>query len=69
MANSITLVLGYDSERSIRCIFENVLQYRNVRYLIIDEAMHFTQQATDPVMYGNLLKELADRAEIEVYHG
>jgi energy-coupling factor transporter ATP-binding protein EcfA2 len=61
-----TPLLGYDSERSTRCMFENALLYRKVRHLIIDEAIHFTQSNTNPVMYGNLLKGLADRAGMNV---
>ena len=59
-------LIGYDEERSTRCIFENALQYRKVRHLFLDEIAHFTQSNTEAVMYGNLLKGLADRAGMNV---
>ena len=61
-----TPLIGYDEERSTRCIFENALQRRKVRHLILDEAAHFTQSGTEAVKYGNLLKGFADRANMNV---
>lgn len=47
--------------RNLRLRFEKGLRCRNVRHLILDEAVHFTDSKTEPLQYGNLLKSLANR--------
>jgi hypothetical protein len=47
--------------RNLRLRFEKGMRFRNVRHLILDEAVHFTDSATEPLQYGNLLKSLANR--------
>jgi hypothetical protein len=45
-----------------RIEFESALIKREVRHLILDEAVHFTASKTDPLLYGDFLKALSDRA-------
>lgn len=48
--------------RTSRLMFESAVKGRNLRHLIIDEAIHFAQSSTDPLHYGNLLKSLSNRS-------
>ncbi|ACD18261.1 ATP-binding protein [Paraburkholderia phytofirmans] len=52
--------------RSFRLTFEDALRFRKVRHLILDEAVHFTDSRTDPLLYGNLLKSLANRGGLNL---
>lgn len=52
--------------RNLRLRFEKGLRCRNVRHLILDEAVHFTDSKTEPLQYGNLLKSLANRSGMNV---
>ncbi|ALJ71899.1 ATP-binding protein [Burkholderia pseudomallei] len=52
--------------RNLRLRFEKGLRCRNVRHLILDEAVHFTDSKTEPLEYGNLLKSLANRSGMNV---
>ena len=51
-----------DLVRNSRLMFENALKERGTKYLILDEAVHFSRAKGDPREYGNLLKSLANRA-------
>ncbi|WWL69719.1 ATP-binding protein [Burkholderia pseudomallei] len=51
-----------DPIRNSRLMFERALRRREVKHLILDEAVHFTNSLTDPLQYGNLLKSLSNRA-------
>lgn len=52
----------WDPVRNSRLMFERALKRREVRHLILDEAVHFTNSQTDPLQYGNLLKSLSNRS-------
>ncbi|KNA33557.1 hypothetical protein ADU20_14285 [Burkholderia pseudomallei] len=51
-----------DPVRNSRMMFERALRRREVKHLILDEAVHFTNSLTDPLQYGNLLKSLSNRS-------
>ncbi|MFM0629366.1 ATP-binding protein [Paraburkholderia xenovorans] len=50
-----------DGVKSYRVTFEKALRNREVRHVLLDEAVHLTDSRTDPLQYGNLLKSLANR--------
>jgi hypothetical protein len=52
--------------RNLRLRFEKGMRLRNVRHLILDEAVHFTDSKTEPLQYGNLLKSFANRNGMNV---
>ncbi|MBB5400530.1 ATP-binding protein [Paraburkholderia youngii] len=51
----------YDPVKRSRIEFERALKARELRHLILDEAVHFTNSKTDPLLYGDLLKSLSNR--------
>lgn len=55
-----------DVVKSYRRMFENALRERKVRHLILDEAVHFADSSTEPLQYGNLLKSLANRTNMNL---
>lgn len=55
-----------DSLRNYRLTFEQALRFRQVRHLILDEAVHFVDSKTEPLQYGNLLKSLANRTNLNL---
>jgi energy-coupling factor transporter ATP-binding protein EcfA2 len=52
--------------KSSRRRFEKALRNRDVRHLILDEAIHFVDSKSDPRQYGNLLKSLGNRGNMNL---
>lgn len=55
-----------EATKHARLMMEKALVYRELQHLILDEAVHFTDSSTDPLEYGNLLKTLSNRANVNV---
>ncbi|MGN6233843.1 MAG: AAA family ATPase [Trinickia sp.] len=55
-----------DIVKSSRRRFERALGNRQVRHLILDEAIHFVDSKSDPLQYGNLLKSLGNRGNMNL---
>ncbi|MET3232598.1 UNVERIFIED_ORG: energy-coupling factor transporter ATP-binding protein EcfA2 [Burkholderia sp. 1263] len=55
-----------DVVKSSRMRFERALRNRQVRHLILDEAIHFVDSKSDPLQYGNLLKSLGNRGNMNL---
>jgi hypothetical protein len=52
----------WDPVKRGRLEFESALIKRELRHLILDEAVHFTNSRTNPLLYGDFLKSLSNRA-------
>jgi hypothetical protein len=61
LASSRTEVLQSSRRRFLRA-----LGNRQVRHLILDEAIHFVDSKSDPLQYGNLLKSLSNRGNMNL---
>lgn len=57
-----TLNESIDLIKISRLMFEAAVTARELRHLILDEAIHFAHSSTDPLHYGNLLKSLSNRS-------
>jgi energy-coupling factor transporter ATP-binding protein EcfA2 len=55
-----------DAVKSSRMRFERALRNRRVRHLLLDEAVHLVDSNSDPLHYGNLLKSLGNRGNMNL---
>jgi len=55
-----------DAVRSSRMRFERALRNRRVRHLLLDEAVHLVDSNSEPLHYGNLLKSLGNRGNMNL---
>lgn len=56
----------YDLEKAGQLMMERAIEGRGLRYLILDEVIHFVHSSTLPTHYGNLLKSLSNRSKFNL---